>query len=424
MRLAALALAALCWLAPLLAPLAQDMAQVRRDIDSLASPRFFGRGYLKGGDRLAAQWIAQRFAQMGLQSFPQGFSQDFWLDVNTFPKPPRLRVGKAEMQAGADFIVDALAATGRGKGRLLRFDPQVLDPAKPAARLQFLATPLAGRVLMISAQEYYQLLELPVELLRHVHQAEALLSVDEKLTMSVADRQLARPWFHLRRNRFDSTAQKVHFELQAELLQGYRSQNVVGYVRGTRQPEKFIVFTAHYDHLGGMGSTYFPGANDNASGTALLLALAQHYARQPAPYSVAFMAFGGEEAGLVGSRHYTEQPMFPLSQIQFLINLDLVGTGDEGITVVNGAVHTAEFGQLQRIATEKGYFNRVLKRGLAANSDHYFFGKKGVKCFFIYTLGGIQAYHDIHDRPETLPLTKFGELYALLRDFAEGLMKE
>jgi len=76
---------------------------------------------------------------------------------------------------------------------------------------------------------------------------------------------------------------------------------------------------------------------------------------------------------------------------------------------------------LVKINSEKDLLPSVQPRSKAANSDHYFFEEAGVKTFFIYTLGGIKAYHDIYDRPETLPLTKFSELYNLLLNFSERL---
>jgi Zn-dependent M28 family amino/carboxypeptidase len=133
------------------------------------------------------------------------------------------------------------------------------------------------------------------------------------------------------------------------------------------------------------------------------------------------MAFGAEEVGLIGSKYYVEHPLFPLSKIKFLINLDIVGTGDEGITVVNATEHKKEFEQLLKINEEKKLFPQIKPRGKFANSDHYFFSEKGVKSFFIYTMGGIKAYHDIYDKPQTLPLTKFEELYHLLLQFTDYL---
>ena len=72
--------------------------------------------------------------------------------------------------------------------------------------------------------------------------------------------------------------------------------------------------------------TYFPGANDNASGISLLLNLAHYYAANPRPYSIGFICFAGEEAGLIGSKYFTEHPLVPLKNIRFLINTDLAGT--------------------------------------------------------------------------------------------------
>ena len=168
---------------------------------------------------------------------------------------------------------------------------------------------------------------------------------------------------------------------------------------------------------------YFPGANDNASGCAMLLNLAKYYSLHPPEYSVVFMAFGAEEVGLIGSKYYIEHQLFNIKQIKFLINFDIVGTGDEGIKVVNATEHKKEFDELVKINEEKKYLLSVQPRGKAHISDHYFFEEAGVKTFYIYTLGGIKAYHDIYDRPETLPLTKFKELYKLVIDFSDTLQK-
>ena len=194
-------------------------------------------------------------------------------------------------------------------------------------------------------------------------------------------------------------------------------------VKGTALPDSFIFITAHYDHLGGMGKdTYFPGANDNASGDALLLSLAKYYAAHPAKYSIGFILFAGEEAGLVGSKYYTENPIVPLKQIRFLINTDLAGTGDEGITVVNATEFPNEFALMNKINDEYKYLVKINPRGKAANSDHYFFTEKGVPAFFFYTLGGIKAYHDVFDKASTLPLNEQDHLDSLLIKFNAGLM--
>jgi len=90
--------------------------------------------------------------------------------------------------------------------------------------------------------------------------------------------------------------------------------------------------------------------------------------------------------------------------MKFLVNLDLLGTGDEGMMVVNA---TEFFSPvcffLTAINNEKKYLAKIGQRGKARNSDHYWFTEKGVPSFYFYTLGGIKAYHDIYDKAETLP---------------------
>jgi len=84
---------------------------------------------------------------------------------------------------------------------------------------------------------------------------------------------------------------------------------------------------------------------------------------------------------------------------------------------VNGSIYKKQFNELVSINTKDTLLPAIKARGEAANSDHYPFYKRSVPCFFIYTLGGISAYHDIHDIPSTLPLTKYKEVFKLLTLF-------
>lgn len=126
------------------------------------------------------------------------------------------------------------------------------------------------------------------------------------------------------------------------------------------------------------------------------------------------MAFGAEESGIIGSKYYTENPLFPLNQINFLLNLDLMGTGEDGIQVVNGSVFSNHFLKLNDINQSQQLLKEIKTRGKAANSDHYWFTENGVPSFFIYTLGGVAAYHDIYDKSITLPLNEFEDCFKLL----------
>ena len=138
-------------------------------------------------------------------------------------------------------------------------------------------------------------------------------------------------------------------------------------------------------------------------------------------YTLVFIAFAGEEIGLIGSKFFTEHPIFPLSKIKFLLNFDMAGTGEDGIQIVNGKIYQQKFDLITRLNEQDKLLKQVKIRGEACNSDHCMFYTKGVPCFFIYTLGGIQAYHDIYDRAETLPLTEFEDYFKLVVAFVSNM---
>jgi hypothetical protein len=395
------------------------MSRVKNTIATLTAPAMHGRGYVEAGDRKAAAYLEAQFRQMGLQAFNSAYLQSFPLDINTFPKRLKLQAGKTTLIPGKDYIVNPISQKGSGQGKLIYLDTLIFSQEE--ARQNFLKSNLGRNVMAYESAHYGKLVEMPIEYLNKMHEAKALLELQkEKLTASLSGKQMSHPAFEMVKKDSPPAGTKIKFRIDATLINQYTSQNVIGYIAGKAEPDSFIVISAHYDHLGRMGKdTYFPGANDNASGTAMLLELAHHYAQpqnQPA-YSMVFIAFGAEEAGLIGSRFYVQHPLFPLKDIRYMINLDLVGTGDEGMMVVNGVALSDEFNLLTRINEQKGYISKINKRANAPNSDHYFFATKGVKAVFIYTLGGIKAYHDIYDRAETLPLTKFKELFGLLTDF-------
>jgi Zn-dependent M28 family amino/carboxypeptidase len=115
--------------------------------------------------------------------------------------------------------------------------------------------------------------------------------------------------------------------------------NVVGMVRGTARPDRYIVVTAHYDHLGVRNGEVFNGADDNASGTAALLALAGHFARNAPRHSIIFAALDAEEGGLRGARAFVENPPVPRESIVLNINMDMVGRNDANELYVAGTSH-------------------------------------------------------------------------------------
>ena len=93
---------------------------------------------------------------------------------------------------------------------------------------------------------------------------------------------------HILKSSLPAGSKKIKVHIKSKLLD-HKTNNVIGYIEGTEIKDTFIVLTAHYDHLGMMGKTMFPGANDNASGVAMMLDMADYFSINPCKYSIAFL---------------------------------------------------------------------------------------------------------------------------------------
>ncbi|UOQ53499.1 M28 family metallopeptidase [Hymenobacter cellulosivorans] len=406
--------------------LSQDMGRARATITTLAAPAMHGRGYVNKGEAKAARFIRQRFRELGLHTFTPHYTQLFPIAINTFPGQCALAIDGKALVAGTDFILEPTSGPGQVRAPVTVLDTLIFTDEQAGQR--FLMRSLQGQALLLHHRDAERIRTLPDAFAQHIAQAAALITLlPDKLTASLAGQQAAQPRLQVLASRWPARATQVSVRVDARLMPSYPTQNIIGYVPGRVQPDSFLVVSAHYDHLGRMGKdTYFPGANDNASGTALLLELASHYAKpenQPA-YSIVFMAFGAEEAGLLGSGYYVQHPLFPLERVRFLVNLDLEGTGQEGITVVNGRLLEKPFRVLDQLNTQRHYVSSIAARGRAANSDHFPFSERNVPSFFLYTRGGSKAYHDVYDKPEALTLTAFSGVFHLVKDFFATLAHE
>jgi Zn-dependent M28 family amino/carboxypeptidase len=114
--------------------------------------------------------------------------------------------------------------------------------------------------------------------------------------------------------------------------------NVVGYVPGSTAPERYIVVTAHYDHLGVRGGEIYNGADDNASGTAAVMAMAEYFIHNPPGHSMIFAAFDAEESELQGAKAFVHNPPVPLQDMAVNVNLDMVSHADS-LLYVAGTYH-------------------------------------------------------------------------------------
>lgn len=411
-------------LATLWAPAeAQDMSALKRNINTLCGSGFGGRGYVSNSRDKAARFIARQFGELGLKPFEGApdFFQEYRFSVNTFPNRMELIIGKKTLVPGEDYLVHAASRSFQmeKKQRMQRLDflkvkneedwnkmrPQI--QSDQVYRLYHLDT-LCKR-LGISEQEFVA--SLPA--------AGYIQPQRNKLTWTVTTYSVPATIMYVAASALPRS-RKVQLNVEHKFLEQAPSKNVVGYIPGTEYPDSFIVFTAHYDHLGKMGAkTIFPGANDNASGTAFNLELARYFVAHPQKYSIAFIATSGEEAGLLGSSYYVEHPVFPLRQIKMLINIDLMSDATDGVTVVNATKNKPIFDALNAINGQQKLLAAVKARDNAENSDHYPFTQKGVPAIFIYANGGKGYYHDIHDIPKEWSMNKIPEVFRMLTSWVE-----
>ncbi len=406
---------------------AQNLNFAKSVIDTLCSDSFAGRGYADKGIHKAADFIEKHFSKAGLTKFGESYRQNFTISTNviTFAK-----AGNRGFQPGENFVVNINSGNFRGTRKVQVFEfptAKIPNPTKNNQKYKDKFVLFLPSMMEDKNQADY------IRNFIYKDKSDAAGYIIGTLKQPVWDAQYfglisGKPIITIKGNEDDFLKlRKLKVRIEAEPFPKFPVVNLAGYFPGKSNPDSLIVFCAHYDHLGKMGNIIYPGANDNASGVAMMLDLMHYFSGENnrLPYSVAFIAFASEEAGILGAEYFSEHPLFDLKKIRFLINLDLVGTGKSGIQVVNGSIFEHEFGILIQINSEKEYLPEIRTRGEACNSDHCPFYKKGVPCFFIFSLDpDYPWYHVPEDNTENLPLTAYENLFRLLVDFSKEITSE
>jgi Zn-dependent M28 family amino/carboxypeptidase len=207
--------------------------------------------------------------------------------------------------------------------------------------------------------------------------------------------------------------------------------NLVGQIRGSEDPNTYIVITAHYDHLGVRDGQIYNGADDNASGTAALLEIARHFVANPPRHTIVFAALDAEErgmeSGLAGARHFVANPPVPIARIAMNVNLDMVGRNDRNELYAAGTYHypflrpyLEAVGASSPITLRFGHDSPDLgSDDWTLQSDHGEFHKAGIP--FIYF--GVEDHPDYHRHTDTAagiqPLFYAGATATVLRAVQE-----
>jgi Zn-dependent M28 family amino/carboxypeptidase len=184
--------------------------------------------------------------------------------------------------------------------------------------------------------------------------------------------------------------------------------NIVGVVRGRRVPDKFLVVTAHFDHLGVRGGQVFNGADDNASGVAALLGIAARVSVETPEHSIVFAALDAEESGLNGSKAFMSDPPIPRAAIVMNVNLDMVARDAKNILYATG---TFQYPFLKAYLKSVAQPPVVLRLGhdgsnpkeddWTKDSDHFPFHEAGIP-FIYFGVEDEAQHHKATDDAETV----------------------
>lgn len=421
-------------------------AQASEWLHVLAGPGFGGRGTGQPGYTKAAHWVAGKVAEFGLDPMGDGGTYFQMLPMT------QITVDAAESKLSGP---DGLEITLPGNISLDRF----ADQAEVSGQLVFLklagnppqldeAVELRDKVVIYScdndARRFAPRLlgrKGPAAVFRVGDEAVAAgssqtlrnegrsrsTSVSGTISRAAADQLLAAAkgeasWLDLAQ-----AADPVHAtETSVTLTLRIREEsaavpNVIAWLPGSDPAlqNEYMVIGAHLDHLGNRGGSLYPGADDNGSGSTAILSIARALSLNPVKpkRSVLFIWFAAEEIGLVGSRHYTDNPTLPLDQMICMLNIDMVGRNEEQ----EGETAGENLNTLHLVGSERGdkALHQLILRAnesvgftfefdeedVFGRSDQANFFRKGISAAFLF--GGFHPdYHQPGDGPEKINYDK------------------
>jgi hypothetical protein len=482
-------------------------ADLREEVSYLASRELKGRGDGSPELRIAAEHIAEAFRKNGVK--PAGdagsYFQNFEMFTARFGSPPELRVDRSVLRLGSDYVPHYLSAKADVEAPLvfigygvsaphLKFDelaglnlrgkvavvidrnpfaedfdhsfnrvdpgdyPSVLTKARNASRigavgLVVIQNPeLSNYDLSNTASAFrpdYPRKDAPMG-----NMADPQNPTIPVVIVSESAGRAIVPGLRDLQRRIDTTLQpqvvdlgkRAALKLDIQRVP-FRTQNVVGIIEGSepRLRGEVVVVGAHYDHDGEHDGQIWPGADDNASGTAGVIALARAFGNgsKPPARSILLCAFSGEEKGEIGSQHYVDHPVIPLERTVAMLQMDMIGRNEEhganrflrldretsaqNANSVNIIGSTFSPDLRRTMETANGQIALELKfryddtpENLIRRSDQWPFLQKRIPSLFVHT-GEHPDYHRPSDTADKINYPKMEKIVKLVYRAVEAL---
>jgi len=415
-------------------------------VKELCSTEFAGR---KSGDpeqKLAEKWAADKFAEYGLLP---GAGDDY---LQTFPILNNREIkaslellngyhGKKKYVHGEDFHLVTNSGSGSVKTEVVFVGYGICEPERNWD--DYAGIDLKGKIALIyrdvpGAERHWEeqkwrdyKVNKAIE-----HGAVAILfcskdysiagaaihevAFDPDLPMvmlseHVVDdifRGTGKRWSNFQENMKNgpcsfSTGKIVKVETKLRYNPDAVASNVIGILPGwdSKLKSEFIVVGGHLDHCGTSGNgDVFYGADDNASGAAVVLELSRYFAslEMPPKRSVIFILFAAEEQGLLGSKYYVENSTVDLGNIAAMLNFDCCGVGDGKVGIGGFEYFPELYSAFENQLEEEDSENLNISRAWSYGSDNYSFYNEGIPAFNCWSSGSRSFYHHVEDLPSSL----------------------
>jgi hypothetical protein len=441
--------------------------ELRARIEILAHDSMMGRDTPSPGLERAAAYIVEEFRRLGLRpagelgTYAQRFGVSRWT-VDTGASSLELAAGGARAKPAFGSEVRVIGGEVSGKS-IVGATVLMAGPLTPTAT----ASPrLRGRIVIL-APDFER--PLPFDLAERVDEIAAVAravillsnrdsstftrridaSLEPRLTPDFRDGEGGAPVVELRESALGAVAPaaaldlsslrtldttvvrelpglRVNLRIVRRYLERAAAPNLAAVLEGRdhRLRSEYVVISAHLDHVGvrpGRADSIFNGADDNASGVAGLLEIAEAFSRKEARpnRSLLFLVPSGEEKGLWGSAYYVEHPTVPLRDVVADLNMDLVGRNWADSVIVTGQDMSSLGGTLHRVSAAHPELrmtplaDRWPEERIFYRSDHYNFAVKGVPVLF-FTSGTHSDYHQPTDAADRIDTEKASRLVRLV----------
>jgi len=429
-------------------------AELKQTVEALTGPGMEGRRSGSPGGDLAAIRIAEWLAAAGLQ--PGGEHGSFF---QSFPVTTATRVasgtvlatngrmlalgrdwaphgGSLPERVAGEIVFVGYGARGPGYDDWAGVDVRdrivlALDGAPPhlpqgsVSRLdKLIAARRAGARALLLVSDSVPTLGATSAAVRIVSATLTHVAADSMLAPAGTSVARLAETIAQRRAPVSGSLPGTQVDLHVALETASRNAvNVIGLLPGADPAlaDEAIVLGAHYDHLGLSGGAVHPGADDNASGTAVVVGLARAFAAAgPQPRTLVFALFGAEELGLIGSGHYVKAPPVPLARTAAMLNFDMVGRLRDGKLTIGGVESGRALRDAVSEATRAAGVGATLRDSPYGPSDHSRFYTSGTPVLFFHT-GNHPDYHRPSDTADKIDAGGMAKIAAVGAHVGERL---